>query len=52
MGRHSDGKSNYRLSGGAILVILVALAVSVSAIVMMKLKPEQSDDASEAQCVS
>lgn len=52
MGRHSDGKSNYRLSGGAILVILVALAVILSAILMMKLKPEQSDDASEARCVS
>lgn len=52
MGRHSDGKSNFRLSGGAILVILVALAVILSAILMMKLKPDRAETAAEPECVA
>ena len=52
MGRHSDGKSNYRLSGGAILVLLVALAVILSAILMMKLKPERTETSAEQECIA
>lgn len=52
MGRHSDGKSNYRLSGGAILVLLVALAVILSAILMMKLNPDRTETSAEQECIA
>lgn len=52
MGRHSDGKSNYRLSGGAILILLVVLAVILSAILMMKLNPDRTETSAEQECIA